>query len=203
MARYGVSITKNTSFRGFPQEFSNVYYYGHPTGTLDNAGALAMIDAVKALEVGCHSSAVTFVRGRCWSTGGTEASNQMIGQKNLSGVGSTATLSAFDKERAYLVRLYAGSDIRGNPVYLRKWFHSCGNGPGNVQPATAVLEQTAQFTAGNKTAIEAAVNSFGAVVIGGNGYELMAQSGREAIGTSFQSHNWLEHRQLGDQWRAT
>src|SRR3954470_12895414 len=122
MARVGVSIVKSTSFRGVAQEFGNTYYYQTPLPvTATVAGNL--IDHIVTLEKAQHSTAVTFVRAKCWSAGGTKQENEMITQKNLSGTGSNGSGGAstlnMDKERAFLVRFRAGNDTRGRPVYLR------------------------------------------------------------------------------------
>lgn len=203
MPRIGISITKNTSFRGALQEFSNVYYY--ETGSLpDQTQADTFIDNLTSLEKTFHSALVTFVRGRCWSQGGSPASNNMISQKNLSGTGARSVTSGFDKERAYLFRLRAGSDSRGNPVYLRKWYHSCGNFVTSVGPAAAVLEQTAGFSATDRSNLVAAMNAIGDANGSPLAPKLCAKGGRlPDVGATWSAHQYLEHHQLGDQWRAT
>ena len=204
MARIGISITKATSFRNSTQEFSNVYHFD-VLGSLPTAGqADSLIDELKSAEVGFHSTDVTFKRGRCWSAGGTKAENNMISQKNLTGTGSTSLISGFDKERAFLFRIRAGNDSRGNAVYLRKWYHSCGNGPGNSPADTGNLAQTTGISNGNKAAMVTAVETIGAIGGGTEPYKLCSKTGRlPDAGANFQSHNFLEHHQLGDQWRAS
>src|SRR5215204_847883 len=137
MARIGVSITKNTPFRNSVQEFTNVYYYD-----VDNqpsaAQADTFIDNLTALEKTFHSSAVTFVRGRCWSAGGSPSANNMISQKLLSGTGARLANTSLDRERAFLFRIRAGVSSNGQPVFLRKWYHACGefvSGQGIVTAA--------------------------------------------------------------------
>src|SRR5215203_2993813 len=124
MARIGVSITKSTAFRNSTQEFSNVYYYDVDQQP-SVAQADAFIDNLTALEKTFHGSNVTFLRGRCWSAGGTKAENNMISQKQLSGTGARLAASSLDKERAFLFRLRAGVSSTGQPVYLRKYYHAC------------------------------------------------------------------------------
>lgn len=197
MARYGVSIVKQVSFRGVNQEFSNVYYYEGPT--LDEAGATALAAAVKANEVQFHSTDVTFVRFSVWTAGGSPGTNQMISQGTLSGAGTQSLNSSMDRERAVLVQWPAGFDSRGHRVYLRKWFHSCGYccgqswTPGNLQNTSAL--STAQ-----KNAIVAAAAGFDGVLAAGGSYDLCAKSGRQPS-LPAQAHPWLEHHQLGDMWR--
>jgi hypothetical protein len=198
----GLSITKSTAFRNSTQEFSNVYYYDAPS-LYSEADATALIDAMTAYEKTFHSSIVTFVRGRVWTAGGTPASNNMIAQKNLSGTGARTAVSSFDKERAFLFRLRAGVDSRGNPVYFRKWFHACGQFFSSQSVAGTVLDNTTGFDSTNRASMVAAMNQIGS----GNGapgpVTLMAKSGRQpTAGATWEAHPFLEHHQLGDQWRA-
>lgn len=203
MATVGVALTKSTAFRDSTQEFSNVYYFGCGLLLPDLSEANSLIDALKAIEVPFHSTAVTFLRGRVWSQVGLGPLNNMISQKTLSGTGSTTVATSFDKERAFLFRLRAGNDSRGNPVYLRKWYHSCGAGPGNNPVSTANLENTSSMSTGVQSAMETAVNTIKSVTAGGKTYTLQAKSGRNFdAGVNFQSHKYLEHHQLGDQWRG-
>lgn len=197
MPQYGVAITKRVSFRGVNQEFTNVYHYNGATLTVANGDALAA--ALKAIEVGLHSSDVTFVRYKVWTSGGTPSQNNMLTQGALSGTGSQAGVSDFDRERAILVRFRAGNDSRGHPVYLRKWYHSCG-GCAGYTPSAAALQQTAQIPQANRDAIVAAADDVLLMTVGGNPYNLVAESGR-AGGTPVECHAWLEHHQLGDMWR--
>lgn len=197
MPQYGVSITKSVSFRGAAQEFSNVYHYNGATLTVANADALAA--ALKALEVPLHSSDVTFVRYKVWSSGGSPSSNNMVSQGNLSGTGSGGVNLSMDRERAVLVRYAAGTDSRGHPVYLRKWFHSCG-GCAGVGFAAGQLQNTAQIAGADRTLIQNATDDFLTVTVGGNAYNLVAESGR-AGGTPVVAHAYLEHHQLGEMWR--
>lgn len=203
MPRIGVSITKSSSFRGSVQEFSNVYYY--ETSSLpDSTQADTVIDNLVTLEKTFHSTLVTFVRGRLWSQGGSPSSNNMISQKNLSGTGARATISSFDKERAYLTRLRAGSDSRGNPVYLRKWYHSCGSFSAAVTVSGSILDQTGGFSAADRTAIVSAMNGIGDANGSPLTPKLCSKGGRlPDAGATWSAHQYLEHHQLGDMWRAT
>src|SRR5215203_2503213 len=200
MPRVGVSITKSTPFRNSVQEFSNVYYYQN-TGSLPSAaGADAMIDELTAFEKTIHSTQVTFVRGRLWSQEGSPGANEMISQKTLSGTGAAAQVSSMDKERAFLVRWRAGNDSRGNPVYLRKWWHSCGSFDASVVIGSSQLEQSAALSAGSRTAIENKSNNINTLTSGGGGWELVAKSGRQRTSGAANAHQFLEHHQFGDMW---
>jgi hypothetical protein len=203
MARIGISITKSCPFRNSVQEFSNVYYYSNGAGVLpDQPTAASLIDELVTDEKTWHSSGVTFVRGRCWSQVGTPAGNEMIDQHNLSGVGSMTTVASFDKERAYLFRLRAGNDSRGNPVYLRKWYHSCGLFDTGLTPSSAILENASGWSSANRTQMANKMDTIRR--IGASGvWQLCSKNGRtEGTGQTFEAHQFLEHHQLGDMWRA-
>lgn len=202
MPRVGVSITKSTAFRNSTQEFSNVYYY-EMINLPDEAAASTMIDNLVALEKTFHGVGVTFVRGRAWSQTGAQSSNQMIAQKNLSGTGARSDITNMDKERAFLFRIRAGNDSRGNPVYLRKWFHACAQFVSTQTPSAAVLQNSTGFTSGERAAQVAAMQSVGDANGSNGAPKLCSKSGRLIdVGASWQAHQFLEHHQLGDQWRA-
>jgi hypothetical protein len=202
MPRYGVSITKRVPFRDANQEFSNVYYYEAllmpGTGT-----ANTIIDNLVTKEKSFHSTAVNFVKARLWSQEGSPAQNNMILQKNLSGTGSTNVATAMDYERAYLVRLRAGNDSRGNPVYLRKWYHSCGAFNATVSPSNVVLQNVTGWTVAQRDAIVTSMQAIGDANGSPDSPKLCAKSGRlPDAGANFFAHPYLEHHQMGDQWRA-
>ena len=202
MARIGVSITKSTAFRISTQEFSNVYYY-EVDSTPSVSQADTFIDNLTALEKTFHGSNVTFVRGRCWSAGGGPVANNMISQKQLSGTGARTPNTGLDKERAFLFRIRAGTSSNGQPVYLRKWYHACAEFVSGQGINTAAQANTSGFTNTERTAQVGAMNGIG----NANGSPLLpalvAKSGRGISGgASWEAHAFLEHHQLGDQWRA-
>lgn len=202
MARIGISVTKTCAFRNSTQEFTNVYFYDGLAGTPSEADALALIDDVVAKEKAFHATTVTFVRGRCWLETGDKATSTMLAQKTLTGTGATTADSNVDRERAFLFRLRAGNDSRGNPVYLRKWYHVLGP-MGGVTLSGGILSQTSGFSAANRTALVAAMNTIGVVDGGGHHGVLCAKSGRlPTAGQVWEAHAFLEHHQLGDMWRA-
>ena len=202
MARVGISITKQVAFRGATQEFSNVYYY-EMLSLPDQAAADTMIDNLTTLEKTFHSTLVTFVKGRCWSQTGSPASNNMISQKNLSGTGGRATNSAHDPERAFLFRLRAGVDSRGNPVYLRKWYHAYGDFVSGQVVGNAQLTQQSPWSTAQRDAQVAAMQAIGDANGSAGAPKLCAKGGRlPTVGANWSAHQWLEHHQFGDQWRA-
>jgi hypothetical protein len=193
----GISITKSVLFRGVQQEFSNTYHYqlsGAVTAPYD-----ALVEEIVAVERQLHSTDVAFVRAAVWSSGGTKEQNQMLYQKPLTGFGSTATITqAMDRERAFLIMWPAGVNVLGKPVYLRKWYHSCGIIAG-YSPLSSALIQTASIPQTNRDAIATKAGELTNIGVGET-WDLCAESGRvwEALPTC---HPWIEHHQLGDMWR--
>lgn len=202
MARIGLSITKSVAFRNSVQEFSNVYYY-EMLALPSQAAAETLIDNMVALEKTFHALAVTFLRGRVWSQVGSPSQNNMIAQKTLSGTGARTTHTSLDRERAYLFRLRAGNDSRGNPVFLRKWYHSCGEFVSGQGIQSAVLTNASGFTVAERDAQVLAMQGIGDAAGSAGAPKLCAKSGRQAdAGALFFAHAYLEHHQMGDMWRA-
>lgn len=202
MGQVSLSITKRTPFRDSVQEFSNTYTYGSlvPNPSSD-AEADSIMDPVIAMERALHSTDVTFVRARLWSSGGTKAANQMIRQKTLTGTGTGSTYGpGVDKERAVLIQWPAGNDSLGRPVKLRKWYHVCGN-IGSVGLSAALISQTTGFSTTDRNTIASQVNAI--TRVNGSVWGLKAESGRERSDAGDAiAHKYFEHHQLGDQWRG-
>jgi hypothetical protein len=200
----GISLTKETAFRDSIQQFSNVYYYNNGTGGVpDEAAAMNMIDEVATFEKTIHSSAVEFVYARLWWQTLTELGTTMIAQKSLTGTGSRAPVTGMDKERAFLFRRRAGTDSRGQPVYLRKFFHSCGEiVSGTAQLSSSILANLTAFTSAQRDAQVAMVQGMSNIAAGGGGWVICAKSGRGPTMPNWEAHRFLEHHQLGDQWRG-
>jgi hypothetical protein len=202
MARFGVNILKRVAFRGGTQHFGNTYYYDDPLGTPGLSTLEALVDDIVAKEKNNHSSAVTFVRGRLWSQIGTPSQNNMLVDKALSGTGSRSTVAGLDRERAFLVRFRAGVDSLGRPVYLRKWLHVCGAISG-TSISTGALEQTSELTTTERTAVEAFGDSIKSITVGApaHTFNLISKGGRPIDGAT-NAHRFLEHHQLGEEWRG-
>lgn len=199
MGQITLSITKRTAFRDWTQDFSNVYTYTSTAANPDEAGALALIDEMVTFEKTIHATTVSFVYGRCWSSGGSISSNVMIGEKALSGVGSASASTTMDKERAFLIQWPAGVDSRGHAVRLKKWYHTCGI-PSGVTVDTNILANTGGLNTTSRNALAntvgTAVSEFGP----SNQWILSAISGRQYQDVAV-CHRYLEHHQLGDNWR--
>jgi hypothetical protein len=200
--RIGISITKKTPFRDSSQEWSNVYYYDGLLGTPDQAAANNLIDELVTKEKAIHTTDVTFVKGRCWSQIGDKTQNEMLSQKDLTGTGSALAQASMDRERAYLFRLRAGNDSRGNPVYFRKWYHTLGAFASVSTPSTTIQAGIASFSQAQRDALVAALPAIGSIGSGPTLGSLCSKNGRlSTAGSNWQAHAYFEHHQLGDQWR--
>jgi hypothetical protein len=199
MAITGVAITKRTAFRDSTQEWNNVYYYESSTTPI-LGDAQALKNDLVTFEKTIHSTAVSFVYYRIWSAGGNQAQNQMIDQGDLTGVGALGNDPSLDRERAFLFRWPAGTDIRGHPVYLRKWYHTCG-WPGSVASSSGIMGNTSGLTTTQRNAFAATINAVRVLTGTTQTFSLVAPSGRETEGDA-ECHRYLEHHQLGDQWRG-
>jgi hypothetical protein len=205
MGQIAISITKTTPFRLGIQPFTNTYHYGSAGLNPSATAADALIDELVALEKTWHSTLVTFTLGRCWSSGGSIAANQMITERPLSGTGATAAGTTIDPERAILAQWPAGLDSRGRRVYLRKWYHPCGNFIGLTIANNHITQQVA-FTQTQRDNMAASVD--GVTRLGNpEVWGLVAESGRQRDGGILSSeppimHPWFEHHQMGEAWRG-
>jgi hypothetical protein len=201
----GITVTKEVAFRDAVQQFTNMYFYNNGVGGVPDATAAeALIDELVTSEKTWHSSSVEFVYARCWHQTLLAITTEMIFQKPLTGLGATTGHTSLDRERAFLFRWRAGNDSRGQPVYLRKWYHSCGQFPGGPAPAPdTVLGNTTGFTAGQRTAMAANVQAVANLGGSPGPWDLCAKSGRGITGSVFpECHRYLEHHQMGDNWRG-
>ena len=200
MGQITIAVTKRVAFRDSTQEFSNVYTYGSLALNPDASLATTLINEVVTKEKAFHSTAVAFVLGRCWSSGGSAAANAMIAEVGLSGVGSTSASTTMDRERAVLVQWPAGQDSKGRPVTLKKWWH-CAGSFGSVGFGPTQQTNEASISAANRATIEGLADTL--TRIGSSVWGLIGASGRERSGSGAPvAHRYLEHHQLGDQWRG-
>jgi hypothetical protein len=204
LSRIGISITKETAFRDNQQEFSNVYYYNNDPGSLPSeTGAQDLLNELLNIERAFHSSVVSFVHGRLWSAGGTPGTNQMLWEQTIAVPGTATNISAMDRERAYLFQYEAGFDSRGKRVYLRKWYHTCGRFAGlTADPAPGILANTTGFNTTERSVMSNAADDILVLTSAGGNWTLCAKSGRARTSTNPGAYKYLEHRQLGDQWRG-
>jgi hypothetical protein len=192
---------KRCAYRLGTQHFSNVYYFDTPIAATNLTDLELLVDEVVAKEKAVFSTAVTFVQGRLWSQIGTPTQNNMLIDKTLSGTGALGSHADMDRERAFLIRLRAGVDSRGRPVYLRKYYHLLVGIIGGAAISGAMLAQTAELSSGQRTALEVFMNSLASFTVNGQSVNLVSKNGRGITGST-QAHRFLEHRQLGDEWRG-
>jgi len=155
---------------------------------------------VKGVEAPLHSVDVSFLRYSVWLDTGAPSTSEMLVQGQLSGTGQGSANTNMDRERAVLVRWRAGSDIRGRPVYLRKFWHSCGTF-GGVGFTAANLQQTAALDSTQRAAIEQAALAVQTVSDGADSKVLTGPPPARIRTGGAESHKYLEHHQLGDMWR--
>jgi hypothetical protein len=189
------------AFRGGTQHFSNVFHYGSLAANPSAGDANDLIAEAVGILKGLHSTDVSFVKARLWSSGGTQAQNQMIAENTLTGTGTLSTQAEMDPERAILIQWPAGLDSLGRKVYLRKWFHCCSGVFGGVGMTSGHRKQTTAFTSAERTTMANAADALtrlGAT----EGWGLVAESGRERDGGAPIAHKFLEHHQFGEEWRG-
>ncbi len=117
----GVAITKETSWRGQQEEFSNVYNYDTSTEVTSEQ----VIDAVVTAEKGVFGSNVTFKNAKAYGpVDGTKLQNVMLKQKTLTGTGQVATGTVAAKELSIVVMYDTGRlNTRGGRIFFRKYLH--------------------------------------------------------------------------------
>jgi hypothetical protein len=199
VAIIGVAINKTIPFRGTEHPVSNVYHYEVPA---DLAGGYqGIVDDIVNAEAELHSSLVKFVSARVWSAGGTPAQNQTLLITDLTGVGARSQMAALDSERAVLLQWDAGrSDSTGRRIYLRKWFHVAGFFA--TMWTDDELGNKGQIRASIRDEIEGyaqALTNVGPTI--DDNWRLCSSTGRQAVSDAPTCHPYLEHHQLGDQWR--
>lgn len=207
MAVFALAVTKSVEWRGGTQPFSNVYHYVTQAGEpFDDDAA---IDEVVAAERLVHTTDVTFQTARTWgptsdTAGGgaiqplnpaSESVTRVI--RDLTGTGSRAFDADCYKELAFLCVWPLGRyGTRNRPQYLRKWVHTMSiAGLTDGQKAGSDVIDPAGFAV--ITDYIADVRNVGPV----EGYGLSTAAGREPISPGVM-YDYLEHHQLGDQWRS-
>ena len=203
MARYGLSVVKTMLFRGVQQHFGNTYYFEAPILEANTSALNDLVDAVVAIDKSLHANNATYVRARLWTADGGPQANHMVIDRLLSGTGSAgSTAGSMDRERAYLIQFRAGVDTKGRPVYLRKWYHNHGNVLNGVTVTAGMLENLATVPSAIQTSLVSLANGLKSIeYTAGQTWDLVGPSGREITGST-ECHDWLEHHQLGDEWRS-
>jgi hypothetical protein len=159
----GVSITKETTWRGKQEQFSNVYHFDTSVDTTSDQ----VIDSVVSTERTIHSPNVKFVNAKAFGpTDGTKEQNVMLADRPLNLTGTADTSGSTAQELAAVVQWDTGrKNTRGGRIFLRKYLHvgalaigqdeaSKGNTPMNAQQLTKF--QTFGKTVQNAVGVNAA-----------------------------------------------
>lgn len=204
MARIGITVTKEVAFRDSVQPFSNQYFYSNGTlaGMPSSSQADDIVNELVALEKTFHSPSVAFNYVRLWNYNDIESLSNMILQKPLTGNGSATADASMDKERAFLFRWRAGINSDGAPVYLRKWYHTCGVFPGATSIGTTIHSNATGFSSTQRTNMASYVDAVYELTAGNGPWVLVSKTGRPTDTPNCTAHQYLEHHQLGDQWRG-
>jgi hypothetical protein len=125
----GVSITKETTWRGASEEFSNVYHF---QTAADVTSKQVIAEVVKA-EQTVHGPGVHFKNAKAFGpTDGLKAQNVMLEDITLDAYGTMPTAVTAGKELAAVVQWDTGrKNTRGGRIFYRKYLHPGALGAGN------------------------------------------------------------------------
>lgn len=174
----GVSITKEFSWLGGKERFSNVYHYNPQEATAERAAEI--VDALLAAEIPVHSTGVDFVESRVWTAGGTKEENDTIFMRDEADSGQ-----ATDDQRFFFIATYDISwktgreNVLDRPVYLRKYLRSF-SGLGGV-PSDSALAGRTQLPQGTIDTLQQYADAVGTLVTPSQDLTLTAPSGRSAV----------------------
>jgi hypothetical protein len=189
----GVAITKQMTWRGNPQEFSNVYHYQIANGsaqTIDDA----LIDRLVAIEKSIHGNGVTFKLARSWGPAeNPPATNFTRRIKDLTGTGSLTSSGTIYFETAVLLQWPLGRyGSKNRPQKLRKWYH--------CQHAHSLDTTGGSVSGAPAAALTTALGNLNPITFTAEGapftYPMTSKTGHEPIGAG-SVYPFLEHRQLG------
>ena len=189
MAVFGLSVTKEITWRGQQQQWSNVYHF--QTGVAEPFDDTAAINAVVAAEKLIHTTIVLYRRARTWGPTDQGAAASVTRQiTDLTGTGAKTASPDWYRELAILVNWPLGRyGSRNRPQFLRKWLHTMTLPTG---PSSGFGNGTTIAT----TPTEIATYIASVTSVGPGPYELCSDSGRVPIAAGTM-YPYLEHRQLG------
>lgn len=186
MAPFAFAVTKRITWRGQPQEFSNVYHFD-----IADPGSFNFEDRLLQLrtqEVVLHAANVNFVQGRAWgpTNQGQAASTTraIVDWSNI--VGAAASNTSFYRELAFMIYWPLGRyGSKNRPQFLRKWLHLCT--PFGIGGSTLTGSDPITTTPAEITTYIANISQMGGFC-GPNGHTPIS---------SGKLYPYLEHRQLG------
>jgi hypothetical protein len=122
MSVFGMSIEKETTFRGVTERFSNVYHYN--VASWDANSWQSMVDVVVNAEKAIFAANTTFKLARIFGpVGEGEAANIMQYITDLTGAGSATSGTAYPELAAVVAWPLARSVTTGRKRFLRKYLH--------------------------------------------------------------------------------
>lgn len=180
MARYGISIEKEITFRGVKERISNTYYY-ELGAAVDSTTWVDLAAAVQVAEEKVHATGVAFKLARVWEADGSPVENEQVAMIDLTGNGKLSAGTDLACELAVLVEWEcARDDIRGRKVYLRKFIRS----QGLPVAAASAAQQRAVLDAGTMGLFKAFADDVEAVTLNSGAVlgALTSPSGRFPLG---------------------
>lgn len=172
MPPYAVAVTMERTFRGQPEQFSNVWHYDltFPIGTGE-----PLADAVVAGQKGAFPTSVQFKTVRVWGpTDEGAAASETILVKDLSG-GGTGSFSggSFYSELAVVCQFYLGrSSTSGRKRFLRKFIHS-----GQLRVTTGTILGDSPLSTAEKDAWKSWMNGMKNLTFGSDSAPICAPNG--------------------------
>lgn len=168
MARpHGVQITKRVTWRGFPEEFSNVYHFNSDASVVPTEqGWHDLANEVATRERPVFGTNVSFVGYRVFGpTDGTKLENQMVAVGDLTGTGSSGGID-IPFELCGVASIYVGRNpATGRKRFLRKYWHHCRDATGAIGSNDYQLGNTALPAAWTDKLV-ATMDSFREIVLG-------------------------------------
>lgn len=198
MPQFGVSITKQASWRGLTVEWSNRYHYLGNIDILTESQFLQIIDAVFDAERPAHAADVKFVSGRLWGpTGVGKEASLMRATRSWSNIAGTAAAPTqpMYRECAFLYQWPLGRyGSKNRPQYLRKWLHTFTNFilGANEVAGTAQISSVPSPLQNYRNAVDDLV----VTGVTGSPFQLCTEQGRQPLGPG-TLYGYLEHRQFG------
>lgn len=197
MAPYGVSITKQVTWRGQAEKFSNVYHYDTSSPINTDSGWDSLIDQIVALEKPAFHSSITWVQGRVWGPTNTGQANSVTQRvKDLSGAGTLSAAAQLPYEMTLVGQFYMGrSSTTQRKTFLRKYYHVGALAVSTSGGHPALGNQA--LAAGDKTPITTLMNGLKTITVGGSSNDLCKPNGAHLpVGSSPQVLDYLHVRQF-------
>lgn len=187
------TITKEVTFQGHAERFSNVYLYD--MSTANDTTMNAQIDSLIAAERPVFSSSVNFVEARCFTTEGLNGAGDAgvtYVVRPISATAGTNVQAGIYRELAFLCkwelpRKVLGGGALGRQRSLKKWLHTC---------SSMGISAGSQGEAAIFPVTPTAIANYMAAVTTMNGSPMIAPDGSLPVLGTGVLHQYLEHRQF-------